>query len=169
MWDECGFEHEQLTAKRHWIHKLIIKVIRIEIFTADTLTCHTKKSTVVSNNINNGSVHFKCPTKTWQWVSLITSGPWNWNSKMEFSHHFFYYEYRCLFYYDKSKCFLWQFQRCFWEVNWLYSTKTKVTVVAAKQDPNKNQEEDKNSYLSILATCIDFEYIKKSTSLKYSY
>lgn len=34
------------------------------------LTCHLrKKNSDVTNNINNGSALFTCPSKSWQWVS----------------------------------------------------------------------------------------------------
>lgn len=39
------------------------------VFTADILTCHSRKSTGVTNNINDYSVVFKCLSKSWQWGS----------------------------------------------------------------------------------------------------
>ncbi len=40
--------------------------IKCLFFTADILTCQGRKSTDAANNINNGSVLFKCPSEPWQ-------------------------------------------------------------------------------------------------------
>lgn len=48
----------------------------------------------VSDNINHGSVVFRCPIKLWQVDSdpaWTIAGHWDWNSYMQFSHHPFYY------------------------------------------------------------------------------
>lgn len=38
----------------------------IDLFTADILTCLSRKNTADPNNINDGSVPFKCPRKPYQ-------------------------------------------------------------------------------------------------------
>ncbi len=52
-------------------------------FTTDILT-HCRKSTGDTNNINDGSVIFKCPRKP----ICTTPGSWNWSSYMEFNHRY---------------------------------------------------------------------------------
>lgn len=37
--------------------------------TANILTCHTRNSTSVTNNINNVSFLLKCPSNPWRWAS----------------------------------------------------------------------------------------------------
>ncbi len=43
-------------------------------FTADILTCHSKKSTGVTNGINDGSVLFRCPSESWQSGKKMENG-----------------------------------------------------------------------------------------------
>lgn len=56
----------------------------IVFFTAHLLTCHIRKTTGVTNNINNGSVISSCPSKPWQWdPACMTPGSRNWSSSVE--------------------------------------------------------------------------------------
>ena len=65
------------------------------IFTAVVLTCHSRKSTCLIININNGSLLFKCPCKPAKSHYAQYHGPITKAARIEISHHEVYYLHLC--------------------------------------------------------------------------